>query len=131
MARPPNLGCVQRLLSLFPHGHAGIGLILLRCAVGTGLALLDPAALPWAQTGIAYFVAGVMVLALLAGLLTRWVAMICCFAAIAQLHDLEFTLAILPPLAFGLCAAALMLLGPGAYSMDAMLFGRRVVKIPH
>lgn len=118
------------MLSLFPHGHAGIGLILLRLAVGTGLALLDPVALLWAQTGTAHFVAGAMVLALLAGLLTRWMAMICCFAAIAKLYDLELTMAMLPPLMFGLCAAALMLLGPGAYSMDAMLFGRRVVKIP-
>lgn len=121
---------MQRLLSLFPHGHAGIGLILLRLAVGTGLALLDPVALLWAQAGTAHFVAGVMVLALLAGLLTRWMAMICCFAAIAELYDLELTMAMLPPLMFGLCAAALTLLGPGAYSMDAMLFGRRVVKIP-
>lgn len=121
---------MQRLLSLFPHGHAGIGLILLRLAVGIGLALIDPVALLWAQAGTAYFLEGVMVLALLAGLLTRWMAMICCFAAIAKLYDLELTMAMLPSLMFGLCAAALMLLGPGAYSMDAMLFGRRVVKIP-
>lgn len=121
---------MQRLLSLFPYGHAGTGLVLLRFAVAAGLALSDPLTLPWTPTGTAYFVAGVMLLALLAGLLTRLTAMLCCFAAIARLHDLELTMALLPPLMFGLCAAALMLLGPGAYSMDAMLFGRRVVKIP-
>ena len=121
---------MQRLLSLFPHGYAGIGLVLLRLAVGTGLTLMDPVALLDAQAGTTYFVAGVVVLALLSGLLTRWMAMICCLAAIAKLYDIEFAMAVLPPLMFGLCSAALMLLGPGAYSIDAMLFGRRVVKIP-
>lgn len=121
---------MQRLLSLFPHGYAGIGLVLLRVAVGVGLALLDPVALPGAQTGTANFLAGVILLALLAGLLTRWIAMICCLAAIATLYRIAFDMTVLPSLMFGLCSAALMLLGAGAYSIDAVLFGRRVVKIP-
>ena len=90
--------------------------------------MLDPVAFP--QIGTANFVTGVLLLALLAGLLTRWVAVVCCLAAIAKLFFIEFGMAMLPHLMFAFCSAALMLLGAGAYSLDAMLFGRRVVKIP-
>lgn len=67
--------------------------------------------------------------AILLGLLTPILAVIACLAAILnffladQPHSVVYILRILT-------SAALFFLGPGAYSVDARLFGLRVTVVP-
>ncbi len=120
---------MQRLFSLFPHGAPGIGLILLRVAVCVGLLLLDPASLIATSSAAIRWSILVVAASLLTGLLTPWSALACCVSAIAVLARTEQPASSLIVLIFGLSAAALMLLGPGAYSLDAVLFGRRRIRL--
>lgn len=131
---------MQRLFSSFPGGLPGLGLLLLRFAVG-GVLLLE-GYLSWTTlqqdawavaTGVLIVVTG---LALLAGALTP----LACIAA--QAVSIGVALSILPLPIFGtpegrpatllifIIAVAILLLGPGAFSLDARLFGRREVVIP-
>jgi uncharacterized membrane protein YphA (DoxX/SURF4 family) len=114
---------------MFPSGWAGVALLLLRfAAVGlTADASCRPAqhisfyCLSAAQLVIAFF--------LFTGFLTPLAATAYCvldvFAAIERkaADPFEIILAIV-------VATVLALLGPGAYSLDAIRFGRRVVKPP-
>jgi hypothetical protein len=122
---------VQRLFSSFPGGAPGIGLLLLRAAVGValvgqGLQLLGPGA---GSAGVAV-VSGVWIatgLAFLAGALTPAAAGL----AAALVAALVFGTAPAPASVLLLAmVAALGLLGPGAYSVDARLFGRREIEVP-
>jgi uncharacterized membrane protein YphA (DoxX/SURF4 family) len=129
------------MFSTFPDGWSGAGLLLLRAAAGIGLI----------AQGIAYIgdeqrqglpVLGVAVLAvvvgalLLVGCLTRSAALAAVMVSVACMF------AWFPAPKFGLfetrmtsalaavIAAAVVCLGPGAFSVDARLFGRREVIIP-
>ena len=117
---------MQRLFSMFPAGSAGVALLLLRVAVILTL---------YVDTG-RYFdgslpVSAVVVLASLAVLIGIGLATPIC-AAIGCLLELVFRLNAHEGLAASavtpvLICLALMLLGPGAYSVDGRLFGRRLV----
>lgn len=114
---------VQRLFSMFPDGGPGAGLLLLRLAVA--LSLLSDAT----DGTLEHALLGLPVLALCLGILTPVFAAGCC---LLKLHSLLITGgASLPEAAISLLAAgALVLLGPGAHSLDARLFGRRVITLP-
>jgi hypothetical protein len=98
---------VQRLFSSFPDGRAGAGLLILRITVAAGVVLQTESAL--ALFVAAPLVAGFMTPAIAAGA-----------AVIAMMADAPYVAAI---------AIALALLGPGAFSVDARLFGRREIVI--
>jgi uncharacterized membrane protein YphA (DoxX/SURF4 family) len=98
------LRTVQRLFSSFPDGRPGAGLLILRMAVAYGIA----------ENVIGIAVAPLLLL----GFMTPAGAIIA--AAIAFFYGSPFIATI---------AIALALLGPGAFSIDAKLFGRREIVI--
>jgi uncharacterized membrane protein YphA (DoxX/SURF4 family) len=129
------------MFSMFPDGWPGAGLLLLRIAAGAVLII----------QGIAYFadrnelgflvlaVASVMIavgLLLLTGLLTRLVAIAAAIVGVSGVSPwfpkVSTDPFVSPTTAtlFAAIAVAVICLGPGAFSLDARLFGRREIIIP-
>ncbi len=131
---------MQRLFSSFPAGWPGLGLLLLRAAVGVSLAIQGGACLAGRGQEIWLQAAGLFALVTGAALLIGFLTPVA--AALAALDGAGVALSWLPsPISDGLCgapatvflvvmAASIVLLGPGAFSLDARLFGRREVVIP-
>lgn len=115
---------------MFPSGRPGAALLILR--VSLGVLLVDGLIGPLLRLGSPWALAvpiGIA-LALISGALTP------VFATLAILVEVV-TLAISPTdlHAIHVCAVldavAIALLGPGSYSVDARLFGRRQIVFPH
>jgi uncharacterized membrane protein YphA (DoxX/SURF4 family) len=132
---------LQRLFSTFPGGWPGFGLLLLRLTVGLTTAaegisyLVEPRA---SNPGvwIVYLVEITTGLFLVVGFLTPIASIFAAagnaifaftvFSAIsASLIDVK-----LKTLDATMVAMAIAFLGPGAFSLDAYLFGRREIIIP-
>jgi hypothetical protein len=117
---------VQRLFSMFPDGAAGWGLLLLRgCAAGM---LLRDSILDTTVSIAVWEIAAVSIVAA-AFCLGVFTPVSCCASGLLQIFLL---LRAHPPnplhFVFTLCVtAALFLLGPGAFSVDSRLFGRRLI----
>ena len=113
---------------MFPAGLPGLALAMLRASVAFGL-LLESFAHRHALPGWAQGAAVLFVLALCVGYLTPIAAaLVFVFHCFIWFHfgvgsGTAATVICLDALALGL-------LGPGAYSMDSWLFGRRVVVLP-
>jgi len=118
---------------------AGIGLLLLRTAIGLvmawqGIWLIAAAENPWLAGG-AGLTAIVLAVALIAGLLTPIAATLVAIAAAVSAARAGGAIMVTYDglaLAHGLVmidAISLVLLGPGAFSIDARLFGRREILI--
>jgi hypothetical protein len=120
---------VQRLFSIFPTGTAGFALVVLRSVVAItaivethGLLAMD-----WAH--VLDVLLALVGLFLFLGLLTPYCAGLCCLLELAFLvangipNGFQFGMS-------ALTAASLGALGPGAYSLDARFFGRKLIKIP-
>ena len=122
---------MQRLFSTFPEGWPGIGLAFLRAVAAitplqhgiAGLVMVPPPAL----INLHLMAAGAAVL-LLVGL---WTPVAGVLMAVAELC-LTFSHPIDPwrHILLGALGAALAMLGPGAWSVDARLFGRKRIQIP-
>jgi len=116
---------------MFPHGGPGVGLLLLRIAAAAMFALnltyyLDSMSRP---LHVVVIIAVVLIsLSLCAGFLTPILTVIACTVGVANLFltvQPSYVISILRVFTF----AALFFLGPGAYSVDARLFGFRVTVV--
>lgn len=113
---------------MFPQGLPGIALVLLRVSVA--LTVLLP--LYARHDGLpAWFVAALLLLAmmLVVGFLTPILGLLAMAVQFIGAPGLTLPSAAVIAAAT-LNALALALLGPGAYSLDAVRFGRRVVDLP-
>jgi uncharacterized membrane protein YphA (DoxX/SURF4 family) len=131
---------VQRLFFAFPSGLPGAGLLLVRAVIGLAILVQgayyvrepDPPVAAWA-VGLAAILAASL---LLTGFLTPLAG------SLAALGALGIWLSLIPastPTLFDSRAAdvfglailwAIVTLGPGAFSVDARLFGRREIIFP-
>ena len=111
---------MRSILPNFPDGRVGAGLLLLRLSAAISI-LASPAL---AAAGAPPWVATLFAIGLILGLWTTMVAVLC-------LGLLLFALAQgAAPTGAGaqlLETAAILLLGAGAYSLDAIMFGRRTI----
>lgn len=116
---------MQRLFSMFPHGLPGVGLLLLRAAVA--LPLFDDMCSYWPSLTLwivcAYFL---LMTGLVLGIATPVACMIALAVHSAAVESPHLAQNLLNPLT----AVSLALLGPGAFSFDAHLFGRRQIILP-
>ena len=118
-----NLG-VQRLFSSFARGAPGVGLLLMRVVAGTTLLSRAAGALPsdtpLASIGLSLLIL-VSALLLLVGL---WTPVGGVLAAIAAAwHGWSNPSGPSADILLGSLGIALALIGPGAWSVDARLFG--------
>lgn len=112
---------------MFPGGSAGLGLLALRLFLALSL-WPSTAAGPWALPPPWRWAALALALLSAAGALTPLAAALACAVpALALWHGTAATGA---ALLAALPALALALLGPGAYSLDARCFGRRLLVLP-
>lgn len=114
-------------LSIFPSGAPGVAILLLRASAVALLALYAPhlcAGRLWGAAPLA-----ITAICLTLGLVTRVLAGVCAVVLVVLAWRAgagageELALHALP-------VAALALFGGGAYSVDAHLFGRRVIHLP-
>ena len=130
---------MQRFFSSYPEGLPGIGLLLLRFAVAYTSFMLGSTVIPLLSAPflvVATHLAGwLALLSIVPGLL----APVGCVSLLIELLSL---VALCPALRSGTFESKLILLdlgamlvtlatsGPGAFSVDARLFGRREIIIP-
>ena len=117
---------------MFPQGGPGIGLFLLRIATAGMFALNVTYRFNFLSTGLYWLVVsliGLISLGLLLGFLTPILSIIACIAAVPTLFLTNQPINVVYILRI-LTSAALFFLGPGAYSVDARLFGLRVAVVP-
>ncbi|MGB8800184.1 MAG: hypothetical protein WCC97_05825 [Candidatus Acidiferrales bacterium] len=122
---------MRRLFSTFAHGLPGLGLLLMRLVVGVALVVRRIIEL---RTGPPIGLAMIHVLAIAAGILLLiglWTPIAGTLLVIIEVwssfsHPNDPWSYIL----LGTFGAALALLGPGAWSIDARLFGWKRIQLP-
>jgi putative oxidoreductase len=121
---------LQRLFSTFANGWPGFGLLIQRFVVGLallyhGIALLH--GIPALEAAVPVFIGSVLGLFMLAGLWTpvagTLVAVVQVWIALTGSGD-ALTAIILAAL-----GGTLAMIGPGAWSIDARLFGRKYISV--
>ena len=122
---------MQRLFSTFANGWPGIGLLIQRLLIGT--ALLHYGTVHVEQSlNVAIFVHAVI--EVIAGILLvvgLWTPTTGALAAVTEVwnicsHSGDLWMAII----LSALAASIAMIGPGAWSVDARIFGRKHMDIP-
>jgi uncharacterized membrane protein YphA (DoxX/SURF4 family) len=114
---------------MFPAGGPGIALLILRISLAAAIWHAGSDCVPPSLTTLLCVVMASQSLLLFFGFLTPIVSLLCCIFQIVSLFPAghpEWHFVILS----SLNAVAISLLGPGAYSLDARLFGLRVIVLP-
>jgi uncharacterized membrane protein YphA (DoxX/SURF4 family) len=125
----------------FPSGWPGVGLLLLRLTLGVTVGAHGVAyAADWHHLGLVTWTVALLAIAsgiaLLIGYLTPLTGTLAClitvssaFSWIPAPNSNLFDTGLATALA-AIIAVAIVCLGPGAFSLDARLFGRREIVIP-
>lgn len=132
---------LQRLFSSFPDGRPGLGLLLLRLAVGAVAMVLGITCITSAAHRVlSVWLVGTVLAASGVALIIGFVTVIA--SVLLGLCVVGITLSWIPspPLGslgapmigilVGIVAIGIALIGPGAFSVDGYLFGRREIVIP-
>jgi uncharacterized membrane protein YphA (DoxX/SURF4 family) len=126
---------LQRLFSTFPNSWPGAGLLLLRLGLGVALIYCGVAGLLGAPSELIGFLQNLMASAggifLLAGL---WTPVMGTLAAFAEAWTALLLYSARQPstwdhIFLAVLSASVAMLGPGAWSIDARLFGRKRIDI--
>jgi uncharacterized membrane protein YphA (DoxX/SURF4 family) len=130
---------LQRTFSGFPSGCPGFALLLLRFGVGGTSGWQSAFLIAATHHAVGSTLAAALViitsLALVVGLMTPIVTAVLCLGGIVATIDLGIV-GCMPlfesafsRLEFIVMSAALICLGPGAFSLDARLYGRREIEV--
>ena len=123
---------LQKLFSAFPAGWPGIGLLLLRLLVGVTLIAQTVtqvrasalSASGWFLASLVFAGAVCMLLGLVTPVVSILIGIASVYLAFSSLPNSVQNLDIV------VLSTAIALLGPGAFSIDARMFGRREIFIP-
>jgi uncharacterized membrane protein YphA (DoxX/SURF4 family) len=126
------------MFSMFPDRSPGAGLLLLRTTAGAvlitqGVAYLSDRSELGFFALVVVSVLSIVGLLLLVGFLTRAVALVAAVIGVNTIIAWFPSAPLVTPMTavlFVVIAIAVICLGPGAYSLDARLFGRREIVIP-
>jgi uncharacterized membrane protein YphA (DoxX/SURF4 family) len=127
---------VQRLFSSFADGWPGSGLLLLRLLTGAALiyfgieSLSEAASLATVVLHVIGIGAGLL---LLIGLWTPVAGSLAAVVKVWMVVSRYFSHSGDPwiPISLAVLGASLAMVGPGAWSIDARLFGRKHINIPN
>ena len=131
---------MQKLYSTFPDEWPGIGLLLLRGLVGCSLMVQgmshvqmpSPSLMACCLAALMFTVGAF----LLAGLMTHLAALVVALGEIGitlsriSLPSQDLFYGSLAMISLIVVSIAIAMLGPGAFSLDAWMFGRREITIP-
>jgi len=122
---------MQKWFSAFPGEWPGVGLLLLRVLVAVSVIVQTIAYVVATQLSVTGWVFAVLIFASAACLLVGFVTPVAAaLIGFASLGFAFYTTSAIQHLDITVLAVVIALLGPGAFSIDARLFGRREILIP-